>query len=334
MKIFAPLLVALLLMCSESKTRTEDLPLNVAPEHTFDKFKGLFDKQWTIIPSVYLKKYFGLDSAKVGDTLFKSFLLRNYRGSYTGVVVQKECTGDVPCEVQSLYLFNEEGRLTDKMKVASTFASPGLSRTVRHKLLGDSVQLTLFEVQRFASENDETLEIITSDKEQLYALDGNSGKLKLIKSVDHQLDLARNYALTFNPADDENPLHDVPYRVITAFRGMRVGNPDMCEKYLTLIFIKIYKAHLQCCDEALELRNYPGSTQSIERMKDPLMYEFNLITNLVSSDAQLDFIPSSLGYNWANDKRALRNDPEIEAEMLLVRQELDRIEKSKRQKKK
>lgn len=66
------------------------------------------------------------------------------------------------------------------------------------------------------------------------------------------------------------------------------------EKYLTLILLKLYKAHLECCNQSYELR--PDSELDI--ISNPILDEFLKTTKLYNSKKSIEFIPSSIVYEW------------------------------------
>jgi hypothetical protein len=69
--------------------------------------------------------------------------------------------------------------------------------------------------------------------------------------------IAKEFAKTYSPNNKPNQgpalLKSVPDSVVHAFEVLRATNEKDCEKYLTLIFLRLYRAHLECCNQSYEV---------------------------------------------------------------------------------
>jgi len=105
-----------------------------------------------------------------------------------------------------------------------------------------------------------------------------------------------------------NKLTGVPDSVVNAFRSIRKISSPVAEEYLSLIFLKVYYSHLKCCHQSYELRTTIPGNGTIDSLSDPLLYEFNLITNYFDNSKRIEFIHSGMGHSWVEkNKRLLKN---------------------------
>ena len=135
---------------------------------------------------------------------------------------------------------------------------------------------------------------------------------------------AENYA-----PDRESPaqLENVPAEVVLAFEKLRKSDPSSCEKYLALVFVKLYRSHLECCNQSYELRTKPLG--GIDKAADPLLFEFNSLTKMLDSSKPIEFISSGRPYNWVKERAYLLNDPSIKKEVAIIKLKQDAIRKGK-----
>lgn len=60
-----------------------------------------------------------------------------------------------------------------------------------------------------------------------------------------------------------------------AIYKLRSENEDTLKYYLTLLMIKKYKFHIECCRQGFELRNpKSGHSVGVDSLIDPMLYEF------------------------------------------------------------
>ncbi len=134
------------------------------------------------------------------------------------------------------------------------------------------------------------------------------------------LQVAKCFAENYEPHKDGiAKLVEVPAHVVEAFTHLKAEDRSACEKYLALIFIKLYRAHLECCNQSYELRTRSSKRFDIDRAADPLLFEFNSITKMYDMDKPIEFISSAMAYDWVKAHTYLRNDPAIKKEYVVVK---------------
>lgn len=143
------------------------------------------------------------------------------------------------------------------------------------------------------------------------------------------LKIVRNFAERYTPSVESN--NGVPVfgyiknEVINAFNELRGTNKVELEKYLTLIFIKLYRAHLQCCHQSYELRI--SDKPYIDQTQDPLLYEFNLLTNMYKQNEIIPFISSRMSYDYVKTHSYLLEYNKIKTEIKKIDRLLHKINK-------
>ena len=131
-------------------------------------------------------------------------------------------------------------------------------------------------------------------------------------------EFAENYLPDSIPNKGVGQLENIPENVVIAFRKLRWKNPKEHERYLTLIFIKLYRGHLQCCNQSYEVRLMKSTSGMIDSLFDPLLFEYNLLTNQFDNKHKVEFVPSSIGFDWTEKHKFLLQDTLIKREYELV----------------
>lgn len=93
------------------------------------------------------------------------------------------------------------------------------------------------------------------------------------------------------------------------------ADPIASEKYLTLILLKLYNAHLECCNQSYELRK----NFTLDSLQTPILYWFLEITEIYEADKMIEFIPSSIAYEWVVKNPKLIEDKFIKHEIKLIK---------------
>lgn len=135
---------------------------------------------------------------------------------------------------------------------------------------------------------------------------------------------AENYA-----PDRDSPaqLEDVPAEVVLAFEKLKNSDQSSCEKYLALVFVKLYRSHLECCNQSYELRTKPSS--GFDKTADPLLFVFNSITKQFDASKPIEFISSGMPYEWVKMRSYLLNDAAIKKEVAIIKVKQTEILKGK-----
>ena len=142
-------------------------------------------------------------------------------------------------------------------------------------------------------------------------------------TISHQdnLKIARQFAENFAPdstmQSGMRKTNYFPDSVVEAFKAIRADQQNQ-EKYLTLIYLKIYRGHLQCCHQSYELRAKPNSI-GIDSISDPLLFEYNLITKLFDNNSRIEIITSGIADTWVERNKNLLSDDQIKKEYRLIK---------------
>ena len=144
------------------------------------------------------------------------------------------------------------------------------------------------------------------------------------KSQPDDLQIARNFAEGFEPCKDGVArLSNVSASVVSTFSRLMHSDPVVCDELLTLIFLKIHRSHLDCCNQSYELRVVPSSPTGIDQASDPLLYQFNCLSSLFKDGKPIEFFPSSMVTSWVKKNLHLKKFEPIRVEMLRI----DRLNK-------
>lgn len=134
-----------------------------------------------------------------------------------------------------------------------------------------------------------------------------SQALKIDSIVKTSLEIVKVFAESYSPKGMKGntiPMIEdaTPDEIITAVNNLK--NMQSHEKYLTLIFLKLYRSHLECCNQSYEVRGYMADDYSIDSARSPLLYEFNRLTKLFNP-RHAEFIPSHLAI------KQLQSNPQL-----------------------
>jgi len=113
-----------------------------------------------------------------------------------------------------------------------------------------------------------------------------------------EIESSSDFALKKPPA--------VPDSVVFAFKSLEKSNFIDYEKYLLLIYLKIYYSHLQCCSQSYDLRSQNGKSFILNCSLDPLLCEFVKLTTKYELDKPIEFLSSSLSYDYFRKHKYLR----------------------------
>ena len=95
------------------------------------------------------------------------------------------------------------------------------------------------------------------------------------------------------------------------------------EKYITLILLKLYRSHLECCNQSYELREI----NKLDSLDTPIIYAFLRYTNLYDLRKPIKFIPSSISYEWIKRKPILLDYEPIKNETVRIEELQNKIER-------
>jgi hypothetical protein len=167
-----------------------------------------------------------------------------------------------------------------------------------------------------SAEKSESVEIVLNDTiADTVSVKSFSDTVNKIET--NPLSVVKEFATKYNPKENRM-LPTINKNIYNSFRQLKKNDSIEYEKYLTLVFIKLYRSHVECCHQSYELRRQPPSPK-IEEEKDTLLFLFNEMTSQFKAEKPIEFISSSIAYDWAKSKRILSNDR-------LIKDNLNRID--------
>jgi hypothetical protein len=135
------------------------------------------------------------------------------------------------------------------------------------------------------------------------------------------------FAENYQPSNEKNKgpdkLPEVNERIKDIILNIEEKHYDESEKHLTLIILKLYRSHLECCNQSYELRN----NFILNKEEQPILYKYLIITEEIAVEGFIEFIPSSIAYDWVTKKPELLIYEPIKVEFERIRDNIKRIEK-------
>ena len=142
------------------------------------------------------------------------------------------------------------------------------------------------------------------------------------------LNRAKRFAEEYKPVSNSKLgialLANIPDSIVYSYKQLRIHGNNEYGKYLTLVFLKIYRTHLRCCRQGYELRNHISKKENIDSLSDPLLYEFNLISKLFDNSQRIEFINSGIPHIWVEKNKKLLEYDRINKEY----KEIEKISKN------
>ncbi|UII76328.1 hypothetical protein LV716_00615 [Flagellimonas sp. HMM57] len=104
------------------------------------------------------------------------------------------------------------------------------------------------------------------------------------------------FAINFSP-NGPAALDSIPFDIVKGFKELRTIDKKVYEKYLTLIFTKIYAEHLTCCNQTYIIAEFANFDFSIPSM----INELNFMTGYLDKDNLPEIWTSGIIQNWLNE---------------------------------
>lgn len=149
-------------------------------------------------------------------------------------------------------------------------------------------------------------------------------ELDSLKSLEIFKDFSLAYTPTRKPNSGVAILPEPSDSILNAIKNLKISQPKEFEKYLTLIFVKLYSAHLECCHQSYEIRRQLGG--GIDKEKDPLIYELNGLTKMYPEKKQIEFVPSHIVYDYIMTHKYLLDFEPIRKHVEIIEQVQKNIE--------
>ncbi len=100
-------------------------------------------------------------------------------------------------------------------------------------------------------------------------------------------------------------LDSIPIRIIKAFKELRTIDKDAHEKYVTLIFTKLYAEHLQCCHQSYIIENFPRKVSDYDFDKLTMVNEFAFMSGYLNKDNFPEIWTSEIVEKWLTENQKL-----------------------------
>jgi hypothetical protein len=108
------------------------------------------------------------------------------------------------------------------------------------------------------------------------------------------------FALNFSPKGASG-LDSIPENIIKEFRELRTIDKNAHEKYVTLIFTKLYTEHLQCCHKSYIIENFPADKSEYDFDKLTMVNEFAFMSNYLDDEKLPEIWTSGIIEKWLTE---------------------------------
>jgi hypothetical protein len=105
----------------------------------------------------------------------------------------------------------------------------------------------------------------------------------------------------------------IPNEIIKAFKELRTIDNVAHEKYVTLIFAKLYAEHLECCHQGYIIAN--RFKNDFDKDKLSMINEFAYISNYVDYSKLPEAWSSGIIEKWIKENPKFLNDKQIKREI-------------------
>ena len=112
------------------------------------------------------------------------------------------------------------------------------------------------------------------------------------------------FALNFSPKG-ASALDSIPENIIKAFRELRNIDKKTHEKYVTLIFTKLYAEHLQCCHQSYIIEKFPVDKSEYDFNKLTMVNEFAFMSNYLDNEKLPEIWTSGIVEKWLTENQKL-----------------------------
>ena len=113
-----------------------------------------------------------------------------------------------------------------------------------------------------------------------------------------------DFALNFSPKG-ASALDSIPENIVKGFRELRNIDKKVHEKYVTLIFTKLYAEHLQCCHQSYIIENFPADKSEYDFNKLTMVNEFAFMSNYLDDEQLPEIWSSGIIEKWLTENPEL-----------------------------
>ena len=105
-------------------------------------------------------------------------------------------------------------------------------------------------------------------------------------------------------------LDSIPTDIIKSFTELRTIDKNAHERYVTLIFTKLYAEHLECCHQSYIIANFRNTQSEYDFDKPSMVNEFAFISGYLDNDNLPEIWTSGIIEKWlAENPRLLDYEP-------------------------
>ena len=136
------------------------------------------------------------------------------------------------------------------------------------------------------------------------------------KEIRHK-EIVAEFANQYSPNGAEK-LDSIPTDIIKTFTQLRTIDKDSHEKYVSLIFTKLYAEHLKCCHQSYIIAEFRNTGTKIDLDKPSMVNEFAFMSGYLDKDNLPEIWTSGIIEKWlAENPRLMEYEPIAEHYQLI-----------------
>ncbi|MEN8125989.1 MAG: hypothetical protein ABFR32_12775 [Bacteroidota bacterium] len=109
------------------------------------------------------------------------------------------------------------------------------------------------------------------------------------------------FSLNYSPKG-ASALDSIPVDIVKSFKELRTIDKEAHEKFVTLIFTKLYAEHLECCHQSYIIANFRSE---YDFDKPSMVNEFALMSGYLDKDNLPEIWTSGIIEKWLNENPGL-----------------------------
>lgn len=112
------------------------------------------------------------------------------------------------------------------------------------------------------------------------------------------------YAMSFSPKG-ASAYDSIPEDIVQALNKLRTIDKNAHEKYVTLIFTKLYAEHLRCCHQSHIIEEFPMKKKEYDFNKLTMANEFAFMSNYLKGKELPEVWSSGIILQWLTENPQL-----------------------------
>ena len=155
--------------------------------------------------------------------------------------------------------------------------------------------------------------LINCNQEQKKSVNLTETKSELITQTESETrniekEIAK-YSLNYSPKGT-SALDSIPVKIIEDFKVLRTIDKDAHERYVTLIFTKLYAEHLECCHQSYIIENFRSAGSEYDFDKLTMVNEFAFMSGYLDKKNLPEIWTSGIIEKWLTEnQRLLKYEP-------------------------